>query len=322
MVCGYLIQSHASPAQVLRLVRTLREGSPRAPILVVHDATRCVLEEAPFRALGGVDLLQRRTPVLRGDFSMLDALFEGIARLLGEGPARPALGFDWLAYLSGQDYPVRPLGEFEESLERSRLDGFLCWWDAVGPDPRRPWRPRQGEDRYLCQYRGLPGFLGPPLRPLRLLGRATPLRLHLTYGVRLGWKPRRNPFGPSFRCFGGRQWWTLSRPCVEHLARFARERPDIVRWYRRTLVPDESFVQTALLNAGRFRLDPDDRRYIDFRGARDGRPRVLGPEDLPLLASGRWDFARKFDADRDPEVLDRLDVLVLGRRAGISPAPR
>ena len=314
MTCAYLIQSHTNPAQLLRLVRTIRRGSPRAPVLVVHDATRCELDQAAFRGTGGVRVLSRRLPVERGGFSMVDSLLEGLRLLLGEAPGERAWDFDWLAYLSGQDYPARPTRQFEASLGAGGVDGYLRSWGIDGTDPASPWHPRQGRIRYLAQYARWPE----PSRPLALLLRPlrelTPLRVHRTYGLRVGWRPRRTPFDGPLRCYGGRQWWTLSRPCAEAVLGFERRHPEAARWFRRTVAPDEAYVQTALRNDPRFRLHPDDRRYVDFRGSRDGRPRFLTMDDFKVLTSGSYDFARKFDAARDPELLDRIDAEVLAAR--------
>src|SRR5688572_31975267 len=38
--------------------------------------------------------------------------------------------------------------------------------------------------------------------------------------------------------------------------------------YRGTMSPEESMVQTVLLNDGRFRLVDDDLRYVDYAGDR------------------------------------------------------
>jgi hypothetical protein len=56
----------------------------------------------------------------------------------------------------------------------------------------------------------------------------------------------------------------------------------------------------------------DDLRYIDYARAHRGSPRTLTVADLPLLASGRYHFARKFDLRVDREVLDRIDRELLG----------
>jgi hypothetical protein len=309
MTCCYLIQSHNDPAQVLRLVEAIKRSSPGAEVLVVHDARRQPLDPAPFEKLPGVEVLVRRERVARGELSVLSPMFAAIEHLLGSRGGRPRSDFDWLVYLSGQDYPTRPLKDFEDSLATTKHQGFLTFWDVEGD--RNPWRPRQARDRYFAQYRRLPDWTLRPLSAVRFLGKITPLRFHLHYGPFVGWRMRKTPFGEPFRCYGGWQWWTLSRPCVEYLRDFMASRPEIVGWFSRTMAPCESLVPTILANSGRFDLFPDNRRFVDFAGSRDGRPRTLHREDLPLIARGEFDFARKFDVAEDSEILDLLDREVL-----------
>jgi len=316
MACCYLIQSHTDPDQVLRLVGTVKRSSPGARVLVVHDGRRVALDPGPFRRWPGVEVLVRRERVERGEWSVLSPLLAGLAELLGVAGGRPRWDFDWLVYLSGQDYPVRPLADFEASLASTRYDGFLTFWDV--DQLETPWRPRQGRTRYYAQYRRLPDWTIGPLKALRFLGKASPLRFHLHYGPFVGWQPRHTPFEGPVRCYGGWQWWTLSRPCVEHLGQavssdFSDSSEDrLVRWFQRTIAPCEAMVQTVLVNSGRFELCPENRRYADFAGSRDGRPRCLDEDDLPRLTAGRFDFARKFDLARNPGLLDRIDAEVLG----------
>lgn len=310
MTCCYLVQSHCDPEQVLRLVRTLKRSSPEALVLVVHDARTAELDPGPFCKLPGVEVLARRERVARGEFSVLSPLLAGLEELVAGRGGRPRWSFEWLVYLSGQDYPSRPLPDFEAELATTRCDGFLAWWDVLGKEG--PWRPRQGRTRYYAQYRRLPEGTMILLKAARFLGKVSPLRFHLHYGPFLGWEPRRNPFQEPVRCYGGWQWWTLSRPCVEHLWQAISSEDRLVRWFRRTVAPCEALVQTVLVNSGRFELCPDNRRYVDFAANRDGRPRTLTRDDLPRLAGGRFDFARKLEMARDPGLLDLIDSELLG----------
>ena len=303
MNCCYLVQSHCDPGQVLRLVRTVKRSSPDALVLVVHDGRTVELDPAPFRELPGVKVLIRRDRVMRGEWSILSPLLAGLRELAG-------WSFDWLVYLSGQDYPVRPLAEFEAELAATRYDGFLAWWDIHGKES--PWKPRQGPSRYYAQYRRFPDGARGLLRTVRFLGKISPLRFHFTYGPFVGWQPRHTPFEGPVRCYGGWQWWTLSRPCVDYLWQAISGNDPLVRWFHRTVAPCEAMVQTVLVNSGRFDLCPDNRRYVDFAGNRDGRPRALTRDDLPRFAAGRFDFARKFEMEKDPELLDLIDSQVLG----------
>ena len=117
----------------------------------------------------------------------------------------------------------------------------------------------------------------------------------------------RTPFRDGFRCYGGWAWFSLRRDAARYLLEFLHEHPDVEEHYRRTVTPEESLVQTILVNARRFRLVNDDLRYIDYSKADRGAPRVLTTADLPMLAAGPWYLARKFDLGVDRAVLDRID---------------
>jgi hypothetical protein len=95
--------------------------------------------------------------------------------------------------------------------------------------------------------------------------------------------------------------------------RAARDERALMRHYRRTIVPSESFFATVLMNDPELRVSSDDRRFVSFApGA--AHPDVLTEADLDRLMASGAHFARKFDAEADAAVLDRLDELRLSRR--------
>ncbi len=309
-VC-YLIASHTNPAQVVRLVRTIKRGSPSALVLIRHDATRCELDTSPFAGLRGVHLLRGETPVRRADFSALEPYLEGVAWLLAGGH-----DFDWLVNLSGQDYPTAPLASLESFLAATDCHGFIRHWDVTARQGN-PWGQRKGRKRYFCQYRRLPDRALPWLRLARFTESFTPLRFFLIYGPIVGWPARETPFSDDFRCYGGYHWHTLSRACVAYLHDYLAAHPGLVAYYRRTSSPEESLVHTVLANAGRFRLCPDDLRFIDYAGSRTGHPRVLTAADVPTITDGRCFFARKLDPEVDERIFDLLDRRVFGGGAAV-----
>ncbi len=213
--------------------------------------------------------------------------------------------YDWLVYLSGQDYPVQPLEASEAFLAASHYDGYLTWAEASAEDSGG--RRRQGELRYLYQYRDVP-YGAPLLWLLHKLDGVQPWwHCHRTYGPRFGRRAVRTPFGPHLRPYWGSQWTTLRRACAERVAEAARVATALVEHFARTICPDEAFAQTVLANDSRFRLFPDNLRFIDMGATRKGRPRILRLADGPALLSGGHAFARKFDAAVDRAILDWLD---------------
>jgi hypothetical protein len=304
-VC-YFIQSHRDPEQIYRLVRTLRRGSPSGLIVVQHNPVGFELDMSPLADLSGVHLMPPCGPQLRSHYSCQVQPFLDLIDWL----EREGLAYDWMVNLSAQDYPVTPLPAIEEFLSAATGDGFIRHWDVLSP--ASPWKKRKARNRYWHHHWWLPAKAEPALRALRPLTKILPISVTLDYGSLLGARRLRTPFHEGFRCYGGWAWFSLRRQAILYLRDFLNRHPEVERHYQLTQTPEESLVQTVLVNSGRFDLVDDDLRYIDYSRANKGSPRTLTVADLPLLASGRYHFARKFDLAVDGEVLDRIDRELLG----------
>src|SRR5258708_7220999 len=120
------------------------------------------------------------------------------------------------------------------------------------------------------------------------------------------------PFTSDFRLYGGNYWHTIRRECGEALLDFVDENPNVVDYFRHVVLPDESFIQSVLLNAKRFHISSSDLRYFDFSNSHLGHSKILGPQDLESVFASKCYFGRKFDAIAHPAILDILDAKVLG----------
>jgi Core-2/I-Branching enzyme len=114
---------------------------------------------------------------------------------------------------------------------------------------------------------------------------------------------RRMP--PGLVPYTGFAHWCLSRACLEHAA--TRD-PDLVRFFRWSSSPDETFFQTVLLNSPlAATLVNDDLRYTDW-SLGGPSPKVLTIHDLERMLRSSALFARKFDPRIDTAVIDALDA--------------
>jgi hypothetical protein len=302
---AYFLQTHRDPEQIYRVLWRLRQGSPGAPIVVRHDYAACDLDPAPLEKMG-VHLMRSPGPLVRGSYpGQFQPYLDAVDWLEREG-----IAYEWLASLSAQDYPVQPLPAIESFLAGATCDGFIRYWDVKSPDS--PWSRRKARVRYLYRYWRLPPEHEPWLRVLRRFTRFLPIHAYVEYGALFGVRMLRTPYHDGFRCYGGYAWYTLRRRAALYLRDFLAENEDVRRHYHKVMAPEESIVQTVLVNSGRFDLVNDSLRYIDYRNAVRGAPRTLTVADLPELASGRYHFARKFDLRVDREVLDRIDRELLG----------
>jgi hypothetical protein len=318
-VCYYL-QTHTRPAQVARLVEVIKEGSPDSVVLISHDTAGPPLDIPRLEARPGVHVLTE--PGGYGDFSHLDRYFAAIDWLDAHG-----VEYDWMENISGQDYPLRPIAEIERTLADSDVDGYLLYAPVfpdrtpAGADPGaapgfRLCAPSDAAMRY--QYRHW--WLGKPtpakqrwLRPLMAINLVQPwVRLSLAFST-VGLRRRSTIFSDDFVCYGGWIFSTLSETCVRYVRNFARDNPDIVAFFRTAVAPEEAFLQTVLVNSGKFRFVPDSKRYIDLTASHNNHSNILGLADLDAMLASGAHWARKFDPAFDAAVLDALDQRI-GRR--------
>lgn len=303
----YLIQTHKNLAQISRLVRRITRDSPEAQVRIVHHTAQFAIDPATFADLPRVQVTHVRQ-AHRGDFSLVRPCLEVIDTLLEQGD-----GFDWLVFLSGQCYPARPLASFEELLARGEFDAYMQFFDAFEDSPENLWGLREARHRYLYQYHRLrraelPATLRKLLSvPRRIVNNTQPfVQLDTSYGALVGLRAT-SPFSERFRCFGGSHFKALSRASASYLSEFTRRHPEIVNYFSKTILPEESLVQTVLANNAALRLHNKCLCYVDWRGGRLGHPRTLGVQHYRDIAASGAFFARKFDMRYDTRILDVLD---------------
>src|SRR5690606_16096240 len=254
-VC-YQVHSHHLPGQVERLVRGLVDAGTDAVVLVNHDERGPELPRALDR-LDGVHVLRARGGY--GDLSHVDRWMAAVRWLEAHG-----VDYDWMVTLSGQDYPLRPIGQLEKELAESGADGFLEHFAAFSADC--PWPTRRVRTRYYFRHARLPALPRPARRLMRLASGLNLLQPAVRVNAAFGSVGVRTPtpYGPGFALWGGSFFTSLRRPCVDHLYAFYRTKPAVMRYFRGTLAPEEVFFQTVLVAADRFRLVNDPLRYFDF----------------------------------------------------------
>ncbi len=94
----------------------------------------------------------------------------------------------------------------------------------------------------------------------------------------------------------GSQWWCLRRATVDRVLEFIDARPDVMRFFRTTWIPDETFFQTLvrhLVAADEIRARPPTfLMFTDY-----GMPVVFYEDHHDLLLAQDYLFARKISPD-------------------------
>ncbi len=109
----------------------------------------------------------------------------------------------------------------------------------------------------------------------------------------------------------GSQWWCLRRRTIEAILDFCKARRDVVRFFRTTWIPDETFFQTLvrhLVPEHEIRSrTPTFLMFTDY-----GMPLTFYNDHYDLLLSQDYLFARKISPDA-MELKERLGQLYAAR---------
>ena len=134
---------------------------------------------------------------------------------------------EYVYLMSGSDYPIRSASELEGFLARHQGREFI---ECVPSDLMR-W-VRGGPQRERYQYRFYFNW------------RDNPRLFEFAFALQKRLKLKRK-FVRGFEPHMGSQWWVLTWNTLKQIMALARE-PDIARFFRSTLIPDELFFQTLV----------------------------------------------------------------------------
>jgi hypothetical protein len=270
---AYILLCHRNPAAVVAQARQLTAAGDRVAIHLDarapqadFDRLRSDLRDAP-----GVTFA-RRVRCGWGEWSLVAATLEGVKAALAAFPDATHL------YLLSGDCMAIKTAQWTHA--------FL---DARDADHIETVDFRTG------------GWIRTGLREERLIYRHVfneRARKRLFYAAldlqkRLGLS-RRTPSG--LRIMIGSQWWCLRRRTAEAILDFMKDRPDVVRFFRTTWIPDETFFQTLVAH-----LVPEDEivpgtptflMFTDY-----GMPVTFYNDHYDLLLAQDAPFARKVSTE-------------------------
>ncbi len=304
MKLAYLIRAHRDPAQLARLIEALRYSGTRFFIHIDRKVDQAPFEDILSKA-GDVHFIRNRTELNWGGFSMVEATLRSLREMLEEvGDASP----DYIALLSGQDYPIKSNAEIHDFFETHRGKDFLSYAKIPAPF----WGDLEHQRITKFNFYNEKILTWPANKDGRIGDRKT-LRLYIATKLASWLLPERRP-PPGWEAYGGSAWWCLSRETTEYVVRKADESPELANFFRWTLHPEEMFFQTLLVNSphadrlvGEYLEDKlgDYLWYQNWGSA--PRPEVLTVNDFDAIRHAERLFARKFDPAHDSRILDMID---------------
>ncbi len=301
MKIAYLIIAHTDPKQCSNLISAL--DSECAHFFVHVDKK---VELRPFlenirTTKSHLVYVKERNEVYWGGYSVVRATIKLISNAVNSG-----IRFHKYVLMSGVDYPIKSCSYIQNKLfrdDKDYIDFFtlpgLCWESQRG-----------GLDRIRFYHFNDYKLTNP--RSKLLIGRMVG-GISKKYGE---YFPRKIPRG--WTIYGGHQFWALSHSSVQYILESIEKYPEIVRFFKWTYVPDESFFQTILLNSDRRdNLVNDHLRFVLWERE---DPAVFVDEDYDSIVQSKALFARKFDSIRSRSLIHRINRDILDLPSGVGPA--
>lgn len=268
---AYLILVHRLPNQFKRMFSAIYD--PENHYLINIDkksSEKTILDIRSFLSSYTNVFIIIGENITWGGYSMVQAELDGINFLLNLN-----VEWDYFINLSGQDYPLKSQKIIRQFLTSNNGNSYLKFAD------QKKFRP-DTMNRLENHFEELDD------------------KIDLT--------SKNRPYLKNVTPYIGGQWMILTRSCCEFLCN-SSEVKKFEDYYLNTLIPDESFFQTVLMNTSFTGiLINDDKRAIIW--IPDGdiklRPKTFTNDDYNFLKIGENLFARKFDDNIDNIIIDKL----------------
>lgn len=276
MKVAHLILEHKNPKQLERLISRL----------AYHDDAIYIHldKKADFAAFSYLSIwpnvywVHNRVQVTWGAYSIVEATINGFQEIINSG-----IDYQYINLLSGADYPLQTPETIHRFLESHNGQAFMSYLRFDDEWPKS--LPRIHE-YHFTNY-------------------TFPARYTIQKAVNRILPKRVLPDG--LVAVGRSQWFTVPAECIKYILNYWQANAQLRRFIRFTWGPDEFIFQTILYNSVyRDCMVNDNLRYINWaEGAASPMVLTLADKDA-LLASNKL-FARKFDMQNHPQIMDVID---------------
>lgn len=276
MRVAHLILTYTNPKQTERMIRRMQHKNFDFYIQVdkkIDIAPHLYLQNIP-----NVYLIKDRVDVKWAGFSTILATFAAIKEIVASD-----IKYDFINFISGQDYPLKPADELNQFFSKNIGKEFLSFRDI-----KNDWTEGliRMEKYFLTGYTFPGKYFAEKVINLVTPKRKFPKGLH--------------PYGKSM-------FWMLSPEAAMYVVNTVEKDKGLMRFFFLCWGSDEFVFQTMLMHSPHKKnIINNNYRYIDW-SAGGPNPKILNIEDAESIANSGLLFARKFDLSKHGDVLDYID---------------
>jgi len=223
-----------------------------------------------------VTIISDREKVYWSDFSQVKATLNLLKTAIKGN-------YDYYSLISGQDYMIKPLEQFNDFLQENQGLEFL-----EAKERNNTWRVKL---THLHTRK-------PQFRKYRYYRYYALLNSILRY--------RAKKHVNQYKIYFGSSWFTLTKNAVNYILDFVSNQPGFIADFETSTCGDEHFFQMILMNSHfKSKIYNDNLRLIKYKPLANS-PINLTIEDCKSMKNSSKYLARKFDQNYDKEVLDIL----------------
>ena len=282
---AFILLCHKDPIGIIAQAQRLTAAGD---FVSIHFDGRAAAKDFDLikEALGpnpSVTFAKRRVKCGWGEWSLVDATLLAVQAAVDEFPRATHFYM-----LSGDCMPIKSAEYAHDFLDKDDID-YIESFDFFKSD----WiKTGIKEERLIYRH----WFNERNSKPLFYASMNLQKRLHMA---------RKIPADIGMQI--GSQWWCLRRRTIEAVLDFTQKRRDVMRFFRTTWIPDETFFQTIVRH-----LVPEHQiraRTLTFLMFTDyGMPVNFYDDQYDLLISQDYLFARKISPDAN-DLKERLGKL-------------
>lgn len=282
---AYLLQVHKNPNQVNGFIHQLISEEQADIYIHIDKKSDDKLKQSIVKS-PNVTVLNTCVNCEWGDISQVDATILLLRKMLDSKKK-----YDFVCLRSGQDLLVK--GSFKDFLLDNKNKIFMTFRrmekESLG-FMQIKW-PKMTRKRYTTAH------------PIRIY-RRTLLSL---YRRGINMYPNTNHWPKEYSFYKGSQWFTIPYETAKYMIEFLDENKWYYQFFENTLVPDESFFHTLIMNSP-YKNDVINNNLMFFKWGETlserNSPQDLTSDDIALIENSNQYFARKFDENIDKSVIE------------------
>ncbi|MBK9382005.1 MAG: glycosyl transferase [Chitinophagaceae bacterium] len=273
MKIAHLILAHKNPVQLQKLITAL--SHPSFDFYIHVDKKVDITLFSDLTSIKNTYIIKKRTNIYWAGYGTIQATINGFEEILQNK-------YDYINVISAQDFPIKSSQYIYNYIaERQGIEFISCesiekeWTEAA----------HRINKYHLINWR-IPG----KYRLQEIVNHMFPKR----------------KFPLNYIIVGRSNWFTITVNASLYILDFLKKNPAVIKYFKYCWGADEFIFATILYNSGFKDKILNNLVYVDWKGQTKGHPRILGLQDFNELKQSDKLFARTFDMQTNPLIIDKL----------------